>query len=84
MVLLEPDILRPDDSLLIRCLYRLERGQFRRPRDEYLRLMRAAGVEPHIVTSEDVSIDTLPGFVCGHLFLFVAKGASPSGEPQSN
>lgn len=70
MVVIEPDILRPDDSLLVRSLYRLERGQFRRPPAGYERLMKEAGVRPAEFSSEDVSIDTLPGLTCGHLLVY--------------
>jgi hypothetical protein len=67
---IEPDILRPDDSLLVRSLYKLERGQFRRPPAGYERLMNEAGVRPSEFSSEDVSIDSLPGLTCGHLLVY--------------
>lgn len=70
MVVIEPDILRPDDSLLVRSLYKLERGLFRRPPAEYERLMHEAGVRHAEFSSEDVSIDTLPGLTCGHLLVY--------------
>lgn len=70
MVVIEPDILRPDDSILVRSLYKLERGLFRRPPAEYARLMHEAGVRPTEFSSEDVSIDTLPGLTCGHLLVY--------------
>lgn len=70
MVVIEPDILRPDDSLLVRSLYKLERGQYRRPPAGYERLMKEAGVRPTEFSSEDVSIDTLPGLTCGHLLVY--------------
>ena len=70
MVVIEPDILRPDDSLLVRSLYKLERGRFRRPPAGYERLMNEAGVHPTEFSSEDVSIDTLPGLTCGHLLVY--------------
>jgi SAM-dependent methyltransferase len=70
MVVIEPDILRPDDSLLVRSLYKLERGQFRRPPAGYERLMNEAGVRPSEFSSEDVSIDSLPGLTCGHLLVY--------------
>jgi SAM-dependent methyltransferase len=80
MVVIEPDILRPDDSLLVRSLYKLERGQFRRPPAEYERLMHEAGVRPVEFWSEDVSIDTLPGLTCGHLLVYkFGPGASTHG-----
>lgn len=79
MVVIEPDILRPDDSLLVRSLYKLERGLFRRPPAEYERLMHEAGVRPSEFSSEDVSIDTLPGLTCGHLLVYkFAPGAGPA------
>jgi SAM-dependent methyltransferase len=78
MVVIEPDILRPDDSLLVRSLYKLERGLFRRPPPEYERLMNEAGVRPAEFSSEDVSIDTLPGLTCGHLLVYkFGPGVAP-------
>jgi len=70
MVIIEPDILRPDDSLLVCSLYKLERGRFRRPPDGYERLIQYAGLRPTEFSSEDVSIDTLPGLTCGHLLVY--------------
>jgi SAM-dependent methyltransferase len=70
LVVIEPDVLRPDDSILVRNLYRLERGQFRRPPEGYGRLLKAAGISPTEFASEDVSIDTLPGITCGHLLVY--------------
>jgi SAM-dependent methyltransferase len=81
MVVIEPDILRPDDSLLVRSLYKLERGLFRRPPAEYERLMHEAGVRPAEFSSEDVSIDTLPGLTCGHLLVYkFGPGVAPHGR----
>jgi SAM-dependent methyltransferase len=70
MVMMEPDILRPDDSWFIRLMYKLERGQFRRPPSEYERLMNQAGVRPTEFSSEDVSMDTIPRITCGRLLLY--------------
>lgn len=80
MVVIEPDVLRPDDSLLVRSLYKLERGLFRRPPAGYERLMHEAGVRPTEFSSEDVSIDTLPGLTCGHLLVYkFDPGVAPHG-----
>lgn len=70
MILMEPDILRPEDNFLIRQLYKLEKGQYRRSPEGYRALLDAAGVNCLSVSSEDVSIDTLPGLTCGHLLIF--------------
>jgi SAM-dependent methyltransferase len=70
MVVIEPDILRPDDSLFVRSVYRLERGQYRRPPAGYERLMHEAGAQPTEFSSEDVSMDILPGLTCGHLLVY--------------
>ena len=42
----------------------------RRPPAGYERLMSEAGVRPTEFSSEDVSIDTLPGLTCGHLLVY--------------
>lgn len=73
MVLMEPDILREGDSFLIRQLYKLEKGQYRRSPEGYRALIDAAGLECLSMRSEDVSIDTLPGITCGHLLLFEVR-----------
>jgi SAM-dependent methyltransferase len=89
MVVIEPDILRPDDSLFIRSIYKMERGQFRRPPGELERLMREAGVRPIEFSSEDVSMDALPGLTCGHLLVYkfgsgqAAHGSSSGVSPGS-
>jgi SAM-dependent methyltransferase len=70
MVVIEPDTLRLEDTLFIRSVYKLERGQFRRAPAELERLMHEAGVRPTEFSSEDVSMDALPWFTCGHLLLY--------------
>lgn len=70
IVLMEPDILRDSDGFLIRQLYKLEKGQFRRSPEGYKKLIAAANLKVLSISSEDVSIDTLPGITCGHLLLF--------------
>lgn len=69
IVLMEPDVLQPQDGLLIRGLYRLERGQYRRPLDALATLAEEAGIRLAEVGRHDISIGLLPGVVGGRLLV---------------
>lgn len=91
MVLIEPDTLRPEDTLFIRSVYKLERGQFRRPPAGYERLMKATGIQHTEFSSEEVFMDILPWFTCGHLLVYRFSfgeahptPARPLGSPQND
>jgi len=69
IVLMEPDVLHARDGWLVRFLYRLERGQYRRPIQELVRLATDAGIRLARAETRDISIGLLPGFVGGHMLV---------------
>lgn len=74
MVIMEPDILGKEDSFLVKMLYRLERGLYRRPLDKLLSLVSKAGIAVGTVNTKNVSIGLLPGIVCGRMQVITVLG----------
>jgi 2-polyprenyl-3-methyl-5-hydroxy-6-metoxy-1,4-benzoquinol methylase len=69
IVLMEPDILHAEDGLLIKTLYALERGEYRRSLSHLISLAREAGINLSEAATHDISIGLLPGIVCGHMLV---------------
>lgn len=69
IVLMEPDVLHPQDGWLVRLLYRLERGQYRRPVEDLAKLAKEAGIHLAQSDTRDISIGLLPGIVGGHMLV---------------
>lgn len=69
IVLMEPDVLHPDDGLLVRALYQLERGQFRRPLKDLIALAEGVGIRITEAGVQDISIGLLPGIIGGHMLV---------------
>ena len=74
IVLMEPDILHAGDGPLIRALYRLERGEYRRPLPSLIALAEGAGIRIREARTRDIAIGLLPGVACGHM-LVISGGA---------
>jgi 2-polyprenyl-3-methyl-5-hydroxy-6-metoxy-1,4-benzoquinol methylase len=76
MFTMEPDLADERDSLYMKFLYKLEKGQYRRNQKHLLELIREAGVHVQSATFENISIGLLPGVVAGRMLMFTFSPAS--------
>lgn len=69
IVIMEPDIQHPEDGPLLRFLYELERGEYRRPLGELVKLAEGAGIRLVRAERQTISIGLLPGIVGGRMLV---------------
>lgn len=67
LIIMEPDTLRKEDSVIVRLLYRFEKGLYRRSYEHLITLAEQTGMHVNSDATEFYSIGLLPGILCGHM-----------------
>ena len=80
LVVMEPEKIRDDYGHVFKLFYKFEKGEFRRPKEALIELVKAAGMDVEACTEFLLAPDSMPFLKVGRTILIEVAASTPRVE----